>query len=285
MLMSNISGAANSVTLARPSRFEWRVNQIAQGLFQRSIAIALFLFLWELAPRLGWINRAFLPPFSEVVAHGWAFALSGGLFPNVLSSLERALGSFSLAAVTAIPVGILLAWYEPFDRYFNSLLQLLRQFNSISLVPVFVLFFGARGFTRLMIEYWVVVWPILLSTVSGVKFVDPTLIRYGRSLSLPEWVILSRIVLPSALPSIVSGLRLSATYSFLVLVFSEQVGARDGLGFLIENAQYVLGIHILYVAILVLALLGLTADGLILFVEKKLTTWDPDKDTHSSLGA
>ncbi|MBG0808280.1 ABC transporter permease [Methylosinus sp. H3A] len=241
--------------------------------FQRSLAIVLFLSIWELAPRLGVINRDFLPPLSEVLWQGYLFAADGKLLPHITVSLGRAVGGFALGVVIAVPLGVLLGWYSGFERYVNPLLQFLRQFNSISLLPVFILFFGVGYLTKVVIIFWVAAWPILLSTASGVKYVDPILVKYGRSLALSDWQIFVRIVAPSAIPSIIAGMRLAATYSFLVLVASEQVGASSGLGYLVENAQYILGIHMLYVAVLTLVAFGFLANQSLVLLERRLTRW------------
>jgi NitT/TauT family transport system permease protein len=252
------------------------IRRSARNAIQRSIAIVSLLFLWELAPRLDWVDPLFLPPLSEIVAHGYDLFASGKLLPHVLVSLERAAGGFALGALTGIPLGLLLGFSRSLQRYLDPLLQLLRQFNAISLMPVFVLFFGVGYLTKVAIIYWVVVWPILLNTMSGVRYVDPVLVKYGRSLSLSDWQIFARIVAPSAVPSIFAGLRLAATYSLLMLVVSEEVGAAKGLGFLVFNAQYLMGIHILYVALLTLALLGIGANQALALLERRLTRWSAD---------
>jgi NitT/TauT family transport system permease protein len=267
-----LQNVAPSKLLPSASQF-WAHGKDA---FQRSFAVVLFLAVWELAPRLGFINREFLPPLSEILSEGVRYALEGKLLPHISISLGRALGGFALGVATAIPLGLLLGWYSTVERCLNPLLQLLRQFNSISLLPVFILFFGVGYMTKVVIIFWVVVWPILLSTVSGVKYVDPILVKYGRSLALSDWRIFQRIVLPSALPSIVAGMRLAATYSFLVLVASEQVGASSGLGYLVENAQYIMGIHMLYVAVLCIVALGFLANQSLVLLENRLTRWKSD---------
>lgn len=240
---------------------------------EKSLAIVVFLLAWELAPRLGLINRTFLPPFSEVIVHGVQFAATGELFVHIGVSLSRALGGFFLGVATAVPLGLLLAWYGPLERYFNPLLQLLRQTNPVSLFPVFILFFGVGYATKVAIIYWVVVWPILLGTMAGVKYVDPALVKYARSLSLSKWQLFSKVIVPSTIPSLITGMRLAATYSFLMLVISEMIGASSGLGFLVTNAQYVLSIHLLYVAVIVIALLGITSNYLLVRLETRLTSW------------
>ncbi|MBG0809983.1 ABC transporter permease [Methylosinus sp. H3A] len=265
--------------LGRLSPFEserawaWR---FARGLFQKSVMIILFLLLWEAAPRLELVDPLFLPPFSEVCAHGYDLARSGKLLPHVLVSLGRSAGGFALGVVTAVPLGLLLGWHSPLRRYLDPLLQLLRQFNPIALLPVFILFFGVGYVTKVAIIYWVVVWPILLNTTSGVTYVDPILVKYGRSLSLTDRQIFTRIVIPSAVPSIFVGLRLAATYSLLMLVVSEEIGAASGLGFLVFNAQYLMGIHIVYVALLMLALFGFAANQALVLLERRFFGW---KDT------
>lgn len=258
-----------------PSRVQavWRS---AEPFVRNTAAIAAFLLLWEFAPRLGLINRTFLPPFSEIIVKGVEYSLAGKLLPQVLVSVGRAAGGFGLGVVTAIPVGVLLGWYRPLEAYFNPLLQLLRQTNPVSLFPAFILFFGIGYATNIAIIYWVVVWPILLGTVNGVRQADPALIKYARSVGLPDWRIFIKVVAPSAVPSIITGMRLAATYSFLMLVVSEMVGASSGLGYLIVNAQYLMSIHLLYVGVIVLALLGIASNWGLVALERRLTAWKQD---------
>jgi NitT/TauT family transport system permease protein len=244
-----------------------------QPAIEKSLAIIVFLLAWELAPRFGLINRTFLPPISEVILRGIAYAAAGKLLPQILISVERAAGGFVLGIVTAVPLGILLGWYRPLERILNPLLQLLRQTNPVSLFPVFIMFFGIGYLTNVAIIYWVVVWPILLGTVNGVTYVDPALVKYARSVGLRPVPLLVKVVFPSAVPSIITGMRLAATYSFLMLVVSEMVGASSGLGYLIVNAQYLMSIHLLYVGVIVLALLGIAANWLLVLLERRLPAW------------
>ena len=248
----------------------------AEPFVRNTAAIAAFLLFWEFAPRLGLINRTFLPPFSEIIVKGVEYALAGKLLPQVLVSVGRAAGGFGLGVVTAIPFGVLLGWYRPLEAYFNPLLQLLRQTNPVSLFPAFILFFGIGYATNIAIIYWVVVWPILLGTVNGVQQADPALIKYARSVGLPDWRIFIKVVAPSAVPSVITGMRLAATYSFLMLVVSEMVGASSGLGYLIVNAQYLMSIHLLYVGVIVLALLGIASNFGLVALERRLTAWKQD---------
>ena len=180
------------------------------------------------------------------------------------------------AAGAALPSPVrklLLGWFGRFERYLNPLVQLLRQTNPVSLFPVFILFFGIGYMTKVAIIYWVVVWPILLSTMAGVQYVDAALVRYARTLGFSHTQLFVKIVLPSAVPSIITGMRLAATYSYLMLVVSEMVGANSGLGYMVVNAQYLLSINLLYVGVIVLALLGIGTNYALVALERRLTAW------------
>ena len=242
-------------------------------VLQPTLAIALFLIAWEVAPRLGLVNPTFLPPFSAVMVSGFDYAWSGKLGPQIFVSVERAAGGFFLGVVTGVPLGLLLGWFGRFERYLNPLVQLLRQTNPVSLFPVFILFFGIGYMTKVAIIYWVVVWPILLSTMAGVQYVDAALVRYARTLGFSHTQLFVKIVLPSAVPSIITGMRLAATYSYLMLVVSEMVGANSGLGYMVVNAQYLLSINLLYVGVIVLALLGIGTNYALVALERRLTAW------------
>ena len=118
--------------------------------------------------------------------------------------------------------------------------------------------------------------PEFLKSCHAPRSPDPALVKYARSVGLPDWRIFTKVVLPSAAPSIITGMRLAATYSFLMLVVSEMVGASSGLGYLIVNAQYLLSVHLLYVGVIVLALLGIASNWALVALERRLGAWRPD---------
>lgn len=248
----------------------------ATDVLQRVAAIIVFVMLWELAPRLGLINPRFLPPISSVVHTGIAYAMAGNLHPHVLASLGRAAGGFALAVVTAVPLGILFGWSETFEKIFGALFQCLRQINPVSLLPVFIIFLGIGYETQVALIYWVVFWPIFMGSLVGVKYVDRDLVRYAKSMALSDSTIFAKIIIPSALPSMISGMRLAATYALIMLVVAEMVGANNGLGYLVQNASYIQSVDLLYVGILILMILGLIFNYALVSIENRLGRWRPD---------
>ncbi len=235
--------------------------------------IFIFLALWELLPRLGIINAAFLPPVSKIFLIWLNLIWTGELFKHLFISLQRSISGFALALIIAVPLGITIGWYKGFAKFVDPLVQTFRQTSSLALFPVFIVFLGIGETSKTVMVCWASIWPILLSTISGVKCADPLLIKVARSLGANDLRLFQKVILPGAIPSIMTGVRLSASSAILVLVAAEMIGARAGLGFMIINSQYNFEIPQMYAAIATLALLGLTVNYTLVWFEKKVTAW------------
>ncbi len=246
---------------------------------QKILAILVFLLIWEIAPRIGLINQIFIPPFSEVALALGNLAISGKLLFHISVSLERSLLGFGLGILISIPLGLLIGWFKRFENFIDPLLQSFRQTSALALLPVFMLLFGIGESSKVAIIFWGVQWPILLSTISGVKNVDPLLIKSARSMSASHGEIFRKVVLPAALPSIFTGIRLGGTYSILLLIAAEMVGANSGLGFLIFDSEIKYAIPEMYAAIVTIALLGLTLNYTLVHLEKNATKWKEEMCT------
>ncbi|MET0387223.1 MAG: ABC transporter permease [Polyangiales bacterium] len=248
-------------------------------LTRRWAAIALFLLAWELLPRLGLINATFVPPASAVATYLVRALVSGELEKHILISLSRSITGFSLALAWSLPLGFLLGWFQAFERYADPLIQVFRQTSALALFPLFILVLGVGEVSKVAIIFYGAQWPILLNTISGVKNVDPLLIKLARSLGLSRFQLFTWIILPAALPTIFTGLRLSATLSILIIVSAEMMGASAGLGYILTNSQYNFDVLRMYAAIVLLALIGLGSNYLLVALEKRLTGWKPDLGT------
>jgi len=144
------------------------------------LGVVVFLALWELAPRLEWIDATFLPPFTTVADAFFNLFTTGEMAKHLGISLFRALTGFGLATVIAVPLGLLIGWFAKFEFYVDPLLQTFRQTSVLALFPVFILFFGIGEVSKIAIILWGTIWAILLNTISGVKNVDPLLIKSAR---------------------------------------------------------------------------------------------------------
>jgi NitT/TauT family transport system permease protein len=251
-----------------------------KNLFARVLAgikgmaiVMIFFAVWEVLPRTGLVQAMFLPPATTVV-RAWIDLLSSGeLLKHIVISLQRVAAGFGLSLAIIIPLGCLIGWYRSFERFIDPLVQAFRQTSALALFPIFILFFGIGEFSKIGMVFWAAQWPILLGTISGIRNVDPLLVDVARTLGIKDLKLFIRIILPAAFPSIMTGIRLGAGASFLVLVAAEMIGAKSGLGFMIINAQYNFEIPQMYSAILTISLLGMAVNYLLVWIEKKAMAW------------
>jgi NitT/TauT family transport system permease protein len=244
-------------------------------IFRRSIAIVAFLAFWELAPRLGLAEPAFLPPLSEVLRTGVELVKNGQLINHVQASLSRSLFGFGLAILYAVPLGLAIGWYRPFSSVVSPLLEAFRNTAALALLPVFILILGIGEASKIALVVYSCSFPILLNTIAGVKGVDPLLIKSARTMGLSPFRLFHKVILPAAMPTVFVGIRLAGAYSLLVLVAAEMIGAKAGLGYLIIYAQYNFQIPNMYVGILSLTLIGLGFNQILQQIEKYFTRWKP----------
>lgn len=237
-------------------------------------AVLLFLLAWQFVATVGIVDASVIPPFTKVVVAIIRGFADGDLLTNTMVSLARSGAAFAIAVVFAIPLGLFMGTYPRFESFVDALLQLFRQTSALAIYPIFILLFGLGETSKITIICWAAFFPLLLNTISGVKLVDPRQIEMVRVFGASKAQLFRRVVLPAAAPSIFVGLRLSATMSLLLLVAAEMIGAKSGLGFLIINAQYNFEIPLMFAAIVVLALIGLLANGVLLALQRFICRWE-----------
>ncbi|WP_072804190.1 ABC transporter permease [Rhodococcoides yunnanense] len=240
------------------------------------IAIAVFLGIWEAAPRLGLVDEVFLPPFSVVADAFVELVTNGQLWEHLSASLSRALTGFAIAIVIAIPLGVAIAWYKPVAEFLGPILELFRNTAALALLPVFILILGIGETSKIALVLYASTFPILLNTISGVRTVDPLLVKSARSLGLPAVRLFQKVILPAAVPTIFTGIRMAAASSILVLIAAEMVGAKAGLGYLITASQLNFQIPNMYAGIIAISLVGLAFNGVIVTIERRFSRWRPE---------
>lgn len=240
-----------------------------------NIAILLFILAWELISRIGLLNTMFVPPPSKVLVTTWNLLISGPLVQHILISLARSIAGFLVAAVVAIPLGFIMGgWFKNMQSDLEPLFEMAAQANPFILFHVIILFLGIGEATKITIIAWICIWPILFNTASGVRNVDAALLKSALSFGLSKWAIFYKIVLPAAAPAIFTGLRLSAGYSFFLLIVAEMMGSSSGLGWFVLYSQENYNIEWIFSGAIVIGFLGLSIDLLIQYIEKKVIIWE-----------
>ncbi|WP_115790284.1 ABC transporter permease [Arthrobacter silvisoli] len=241
----------------------------------KATGILAFLALWEFGPLYlaAPSTRVFLPPLHEVLLAWGRLFESGAIQGHLAASLSRSVLGFGIAVVAGVSLGLLIAWYGRLNSVLNPLLELFRNTAALALLPVFTLLLGIGEESKVTIVAYAAFFPVLLNTIAGVKTVDPLLIRAAKSLGLNSPRLFQKVILPSAVPTIFTGIRMAGTASILVLIAAEMVGAKAGLGYLIVNAQSSFLIPDMYAGILTVALLGLGVNFLLVALERHFSRW------------
>lgn len=251
---------------------DWSITKLRKT-FKKTIVIVVLLAIWELAPRFGLVNITFFPPLSEVASAWWHLLLSGDWADHTIASLSRSIGGFLLAVIVSIPLGLAIGWWKPVSEYLNPLLELMRNTAALAILPVFILLLGLGETSKIAIVFYACTFPLLLNTISGAKNVDPLLIKSARSMGISSLQLFRKVIIPASIPTIFVGVRQAGAGSILVLVAAEMVGAKSGLGYLIQYAQFSFLITDMYAGIITISVIGVIINYLLVSLEKRLTRW------------
>lgn len=258
--------------IAKPAQ-ETSGFTIGTKLFKQSIVLVVLLALWEIAPRIGLVDRVFFPPFSEIAKTWWQLLVSGELWKHFSASIVRSALGFFIAIAVAVPLGLLIGWYPLARELFNPVLELFRNTAALALLPVFILLLGIGEVSKVGIIIFACIWPILLNTIAAVRDVDPLYIKSAKSMNLSDFQLFKKVILPASVPTIFTGIRMAGTGAILVLIAAEMIGAKVGLGYYITFTQYNFQIPEMYAGILTISLLGIVINQTLLAIEKHFSKW------------
>jgi sulfonate transport system permease protein len=243
-----------------------RGSSILLGLV---VPIALFV-VWLLTSELSDIPDYLLPSPAQVVAAGVELANSGLLATFVLISLQRVLLGFAIGASVGLALGALVGLSRIASQLLSPLLGAIRAVPSLAWVPLLLIYLGIFEEPKITLIAIGAAFPVFTTVAGALRHVDPHLVEAGRAFGLGRLRLLTTVQLPAVVPSIVSGLRLALAQSWLFLVAAELIASSIGLGYLLTESQNNGRMDRIYLAILLLAILGKTSDALIGLGERAL---------------
>ncbi|MFO0584907.1 MAG: ABC transporter permease [Anaeromyxobacter sp.] len=226
----------------------------ALELVKALLVPAIALGLWELVSRMGWVSPLVLPAPSRVLLR-WiqyarpteaydpaagsyvAWLFSGELPHDALASLVRVGGGFALGAGLALPLGLVMGARPMAYALFNPLVQILRPIPPIAYIPLAILWFGLGNPPAFFLISLGAFFPVLMNTIAGVRHVDGIYLRAARNLGASEWTLFRRVMVPAAMPYILSGVRIGIGVAFIVVIVAEMIAVNSGLGYRILEAR------------------------------------------------
>lgn len=241
--------------------------------YKKLVSPVLIVLTCEVIGRSLLIDPFFFPPPSTMLKALAGMIMSGEIFPHIWVSVLRAISGYCIAVVLGVTIGILVAWSQLFENIFDPLIELARPISTFALVPVMFIWFGIGNGSKVAIIVKACFFPIVLNTISGIKGVDVRLIQAARALGANGLQMWTKVLIPSALPMIITGMRISTAMSMLAIVGVEMLAADSGIGFLVIDAQRTFATDRMFAGIIVISLMGFTLDRMARFVQNRILNW------------
>ncbi len=230
--------------------------------------------LLEAVTRAGLISDYFPPP-TEMLGALVSGLVSGQISRQIGATLLAYAEGLALAATLAVFAGILMGMFKTFYNAVKIIVELLRPIPAVSLLPLAILLFGLGYEMRISVIAFAAFWPILINTFYGVRAVDPVAIDTARNFGLSRAAILWRIMLPSALPSIATGFRISAAIALVLTITAELIAGTSGVGFYVARMEQAHRLPEMFAGILFTGILGYALNVLFRTIEQKVLFWGP----------
>lgn len=259
--------------LVRPRPRPREERSRTRSVTVRALGPVALLALWWAASATGLLTPDVLASPAEVLRAVGELWGNGELPDALTTSLTRSGLGLLIGLAAGLALGITTGFTRIGDELLDPPLQTLRTIPFLSLVPLFMVWFGINETAKILLVAVATTFPMYVSTSSGVRETDPQLVEAMRSFGMGRLALVREVVVPGALPSLLAGLRLSMTLSVIALIAAEEINATAGIGYLMSQAQSYARTDVLAVCILVYGLLGLTADIVVRLLERVLMPW------------
>ncbi|QYX46654.1 MULTISPECIES: taurine ABC transporter permease TauC [unclassified Pseudomonas] len=242
-----------------------------------SLTLLTLLLLWWAVTAAQWIEPLFLPPPEAVLAKAWLLLTQGYMESTLWQHLGASLGRIGLALgaaiVTAIPIGIAIGHNRIARGILDPLIEFYRPIPPLAYLPLIVIWCGIGELSKVLLIYLAIFAPIAIATATGVRTVDPTKLRAAQSLGASRAQLIRHVILPSALPDILTGVRIGLGVGWSTLVAAELIAATSGLGFMVQSAAQFLVTDVVVLGILVIALIAFALEMGLRALQRKLVPW------------
>jgi taurine transport system permease protein len=256
-----------------------RKRQGVYPLLSLASVLTLFLFWW-LVTALDLVEPLFVPSpgkvfetFKDVLFRGYRGVT---LLEHLWHSMFRVLSGFSLAVLTAVPLGLFMGRSRSVRAIFDPLIEMYRPLPPLAYYTLLIVWMGIGDSSKIALLYLAAFPPLSISTMAAVERIPSHRLECARCLGVGGWTLMRRVVFPSALPGIFTGLRVSIGFTYTTLVSSEIVAAANGIGWLVLDAGRFLRTDMIFVGIITMGITGLLLDRLIRLLETIIVPWKED---------
>jgi NitT/TauT family transport system permease protein len=260
---------------APKNEFEPSVVKVGQWTQVALVPLTLagFVGLWALFVKLTGYPPFILPGPERVWTRFLTLAADGALWRHTATTLNEVMAGLALGMAVAFVLGYLLSRSRTVERLVAPYIVASQSIPIVAIAPLLVIWFGAGATSKIIVSALIVFFPILISSIAGLRSAEPDLLDLMRSLEATRWQTFAKLELPAAMPMIVSGLKVGATLSVIGAVVGEFVGADRGLGFLVKQGQGLYDTPLMFVAVLTLVVIAMSLYGLVALIERYLLAW------------
>jgi sulfonate transport system permease protein len=242
----------------------------------RRIALPLALLaIWQVLASLGFTSSHTMPAPSLILVSLWKLIVTGQLAPNLLVSLLRVSVGLAVGVTVGTVLGLAVGLSRRGEDFIDPTVQMARTLPHLALIPLMILWFGIGEAPKIVIIALGASFPIYLNLFAAIRGTDRKLLEAAGMLGLSAREVIWHVVLPSALPGFLVGLRQALGIAWISLVVAEQINATSGIGYLVMNAQEFLQTDVIFDGLLIYAVLGLATDRLVRSLERRLLAWRP----------
>lgn len=272
--MAEISASAQDYSAPRRGRMDLSNKVLHAGLSW--LAPIVLLVIWEAASRLGWVAPQVMPAPSRVAETGFALIASGELFLHLGASLLRAVAGFVIGGTLGFALGVAVGFSPLAQALLDRSIQMIRAIPFLAILPLVIVWFGVDESGKVFLVSLAVLFPIYINTVLGIRQIDPKLMELAKVTGM-EWpAVVRRIILPGAMPSVLTGVRYALAQAWLALVIAETLATTKGIGFLAMDAREFLQTDVILLTIVIYAIIGVGADAIARLLETRLLEWHPN---------
>ena len=233
----------------------------------------LLVMAWYVVALSGLVNPSLMPTPHQVAARFWELLIDGRLPKDIWMSTQRVFLGVALGTLLAVPVGFLLGWYRDVRTFVDPLINFFRALPPIALIPLVVVYFGIGEPAKVIILFYASFFAGVIVMYEGIAQISPIFVRVARTLGATDLEIVRKVIIPLAVPHILTALRVSLGVAWATLVASELVAAQQGLGALIQNAGSFFQLDIIYVGIICIGFVALAMDLALRALSRRLVAW------------
>lgn len=233
----------------------------------------LIVVIWELAARVGWIEPQVLPAPSSVAVTAWNLARNGDLFVHLGVSLLRAACGFLIGGAIGLALGVLVGFSRLAQALIDRSIQMVRAIPFLAMLPLVIVWFGVGEGAKIFLVALAVLFPVYINTMLGIRQIDPKLMELAKVIGMKWPAVVRRIILPGAMPAILTGVRYALAHAWLALVIAETLATTKGIGFLAMDAREFLQTNVILLTMIIYAIIGVIADALVRSLEARFLSW------------